>query len=704
MKGREGTATETVSESAAYNEKDRKDLTAADVRFTSKGDTPYAFVMGWPESQTVIRPLATDTALRVGKIQNVELLGYDGKLDWSQGSSGLKVMMPAMEILAYRYQRVRRLAVLVSALMAFGASALAQDSFQQTNSASTQTGGGASRVDPHVVNFWLGEKFVIVGVIMRRLVVALLLSCALLLAQIDIQPGSLNKPERLAWFHNQAFGLIIHWSVDSQTGVVISHSLVGADDAYTKRFFEELPKTFNPHKFDPQDWAALAKLAGIKYVVFTTKHHSGFAMWDTKTTDFGIMHTPYRHDVTRAILDAFWAQGIAPGIYFSPDDFHWLWENKIDIQRKIPNVQPRNNPELMQLDLAQMRELMTNYGPIDVVLIDGEPQGLRDLVWKLQPNTVVTRGAIQTPELYVPGMPLEGIWEAHFTMGTAWQYQPQNEVYKTGGQVIDLLVETRAKGGNLLLDVGPKPDGELPIEQEERLREVALWMQVNHECIYKVRPWVITNEQDVWFTKAENEDTLYAIVKQQPRWVRSQWRDFVFKSVEATPESAVSVLGQNGRVLEYSPEVKPQPTLKQEADGLHIHAMFTQRLQDNSKWPNPIVLKITHVKPTFAPPKVETKRATFDAATETALLTGALLDLGKSPALEVGFEYRSIMGLDASDRSIPWQQGPSTTLDAPGEFTMKLTGLNPEGVYEYRAYVKHPLLTLYGAEQRLPMK
>src|SRR5215472_11065548 len=208
-------------------------------------------------------------------------------------------------------------------------------------------------------------------VIMRRLISAFLLSCALLLAQLDVPPGSLNKPERLEWFHDQAFGLIIHWSVDSQTGVVISHSLVGADEAYTQRFFERLPETFNPRKFAPQDWASLAKLAGIKYVVFTTKHHSGFAMWNTKTTDFGVMHTPYGHDVTREILDAFRAQGIAPGIYFSPDDFHWLWENTIDIQRGIPEVQPRNNPGLMKLDLAQVQELMGNYGPIDVVFFDG---------------------------------------------------------------------------------------------------------------------------------------------------------------------------------------------------------------------------------------------------------------------------------------------------------------------------------------------
>ena len=140
---------------------------------------------------------------------------------------------------------------------------------------------------------------------------AILLLTAAAAAQNDPTAGSRNTPERLEAFRDLGFGLFIHWSVDSQTGVVISHSLAGADEAYTNRFFNDLPKTFNPRKFAPADWAALAKLVGIKYVVFTTKHHSGFAMWDTRTTDFGIMHTPYKHDLTREILDAFRAQGIA---------------------------------------------------------------------------------------------------------------------------------------------------------------------------------------------------------------------------------------------------------------------------------------------------------------------------------------------------------------------------------------------------------
>jgi alpha-L-fucosidase len=517
-------------------------------------------------------------------------------------------------------------------------------------------------------------------------------------------PGSLNKPERIEWFRDIGFGLFIHWSVDSQTGVVISHSLAGADESYTNRFYNELPKTFNPRKFYPQDWAALARLAGIRYVVFTAKHHSGFAMWETQTTDFGVMQTPFQRDIVRATLDAFRAQGIASGLYFSPDDFWWLRKNKIEIQRNIPSVQPSANPGLMKLDQDQVRELMSNYGPIDVLFFDGEPQGMRDLAWRLQPNVVVTRGAIPTPELYVPGIPLEGAWEACYTMGTAWQYQPQNEHYKTGGQLIDLLIETRAKGGNLLLNVGPKPDGELPIEQEERLREIALWMQVNQEAIYGVRPWVITNEQNVWFTKAKDENTVYAIVKQVPQlWARGSWKDFLLKSVKATDQTQVSVLGQNGRVLEYRPAVNPAPSFRQETDGLHIHAMFTQRLQDNSRWPNPIVLKITNARPALTPPKVETSGAKFDRGTGTATLTGRLVDMGNAAALDVGFEYRSIVGLDASDRSIAWQPGPSMRMTAPGSFTLSVPGLSPEGIYEYRAWVKHPLLTINGLEKRLQM-
>src|SRR3954468_10540411 len=166
-----------------------------------------------------------------------------------------------------------------------------------------------------------------------------------------------NQPDRLEWFRDQGFGLFIHWSVDSQLGTVISHSLAGASEDYTRRFFTELPKTFNPRKFHPEDWAVLAKLAGVRYVVFTAKHHSGFAMFPTATTDFNITNTPFQRDITGEVLTAFRKQGIAPGLYFSPDDFWWLYKNGKTIQRHTPDVAPANNPGLLKHDEAQVREL-----------------------------------------------------------------------------------------------------------------------------------------------------------------------------------------------------------------------------------------------------------------------------------------------------------------------------------------------------------
>jgi alpha-L-fucosidase len=133
-----------------------------------------------------------------------------------------------------------------------------------------------------------------------------------------------NKPERVNWFQDLGFGMFIHWNVDVSLGAVISHSLSGASDDYVNKYINELPGYFNPEQFKPKDWAKLAKLAGMKYVVFTAKHHAGFAMFNTKTTPFNVMNTPFKRDITKEIVEAFRAEGIAVGIYFSPDDFYYL--------------------------------------------------------------------------------------------------------------------------------------------------------------------------------------------------------------------------------------------------------------------------------------------------------------------------------------------------------------------------------------------
>ncbi|MCK5280501.1 MAG: alpha-L-fucosidase, partial [Cyclobacteriaceae bacterium] len=290
----------------------------------------------------------------------------------------------------------------------------------------------------------------------------------------------LNKPERLEWLKDAGFGMFIHFSFDSQLGVVISHSMAGASQDYLNRFINDLPKTFNPNKFSGEEIAILAKLAGMKYIVLTTKHHSGFCLWDTETTDFNIMETPFAKDLVKEYVEACKKYGLAVGFYYSPEDFHWLHRNGQTVRRRFPGPIPDDvMNKYLDFTEKQLTELMTNYGKIDVFFFDGGEGPLqeksKEVVWRIQPNVLVTRGAISTPEQHVPGLASEDAWEANATMGTQWQYKPTNDNYKSGGRLIEILIESRAKGGTFLLNVGPKPNGQLPIEQEERLREVAAW-------------------------------------------------------------------------------------------------------------------------------------------------------------------------------------------------------------------------------------
>lgn len=436
---------------------------------------------------------------------------------------------------------------------------------------------------------------------MRITLISLLLLIVLCSGQLtaqEMQILNLNKPERENWFTNLGFGMFIHWSHDSQLGSVISHSMVGASEAYLQRYVEELPKTFNPRKFNPDEWASLAKLAGMKYMVFTAKHHNGFCMYDTETTDFNIMNTPFGRDATREVIDAFRAQGIAIGLYFSPDDFWLLREQGHAVSRQREAALPSNNTALVDYDKRQMRELLTNYGKIDIVFLDGIEQygktELAKLCWEIDPDIVVTRGAMETPEQEIPNEPLPAPWEACFTMGTQWQFKPTNENYKSGTDIINKLVEIRAKGGNWLLNVGPRPDGTLPQEQEDRLREVALWQFVNQEAITDIEPWNIIREENVWFTKAKSENTVYAIITNTP-WKYGERKTLQLRTLQGNDNTRVSVLGHDGEILEYQPEVDPLPYVYVNENGITLDIMRAQRLYNDRTWPNPIVVKIENV-------------------------------------------------------------------------------------------------------------
>lgn len=408
----------------------------------------------------------------------------------------------------------------------------------------------------------------------------------------------LNDPEREEQFMDWGLGMFVHWSIDSQLGSVISHSMVGASERYLDRYINELPRTFDPKRYDPDEWMAIANLAGVKYMVFTTKHHNGFCLWDTKTTDFSIMHTPYGKDIVHAYVDACRRHGIKVGFYFSPEDFIFLHRLGETIRRV--GTSGREKEPLLAYNKRQLDELFGNYGPIDVVFFDGgEKEELAQYIHQLQPQCLVTRGEMETPEQRLPKEPLPGPWESCFTLGTQWQFKPTNEDYKSGGQLINMLIETRAKGGNLLLNVGPEPSGAIPFEQERIFRELGLWMFINDESIHNVRPCEVVGEGKIWYTQSKDGKSVYVFLTEftgKNRWKHGERKQIVLTYWRATDQTRISVLGQNDKVLEYTPDADPRSGFTQTDAGLELSVMRAQRIYNNRAWPNTVVVKLENVE------------------------------------------------------------------------------------------------------------
>ncbi|SEP14279.1 alpha-L-fucosidase [Mucilaginibacter sp. OK283] len=507
---------------------------------------------------------------------------------------------------------------------------------------------------------------------------------------------NLNKPERELWLKNTGLGLFIHFSMDGQLGVVISHSLVGASDDYVNRYFTELPKTFDPSKFDPHQIAVLAKLAGMKYIVFTSKHHSGFCMWDTKTTGFNITNTPYKKDLLKEFVDATREVGLQVGFYFSPEDFNFLRDHHITISRTDVKMDAATRKAYDDYTRQQCEELMTKYGKIDVLFIDGDPKEIvKQTCWKLQPDLLITRGAIKTPEQIMPGAMINEPWLSCITMGTAWGYQPTNERYKSGSQLIGLLIEARAKGGSLLLNVGPKPNGELPIEQEERLREMSAWYFINRECVDDVRSWVVSKEGNIWFT-AKNGHTLYAIVTDAADWKEGTRKTFLIRSAISTPDTKISVLGQNSQVIEYkSDDVSCSYT--QTAKGLEVSVVKAQRIYDDHRWPNPVVIKLDNVNPAF-------KEAVIVETGGTALSKGLVVLKGrivnyKTPLVKLArFDYRPYRGQVETLYAGKWTASAWVPVKPDGSFELTLP---LKGSYEYKAVAQQENVEIEGENKLL---
>jgi len=513
---------------------------------------------------------------------------------------------------------------------------------------------------------------------------------------------NLNKPERVEWFRNTGAGLFIHFGVDGQLGIVISHSLVGASDDYVDRYFSELPRTFDPSRWNPHEIAVLARLAGMKYIVFTTKHHSGFCMWDTRTTPFNVMNTPFHKDLLKEYVEATRAEGLGVGFYFSPEDFYFLHQHHLPVSRTDVQMDAATRKAYDDYNRSQCEELMTHYGKIDVLFIDGEPKEVvKQTCWKLQPDLLITRGAMKTPEQVLPGGSIPDPWLSCITMGTAWQYQPTNERYKTGNQLIGLAIEARAKGGSLLLNVGPKPNGELPIEQEERLREMAAWYFINHECMDSVNSWVVSREKDTWFT-AKKDKTLYAIVTDTRNWKEGERKTFLLHSVKGKVDTRISVLGQNSQIIEYKKE-DVGCRYRQTPEGLEVSVVKAQRIYDDHRWPNPVVIKLENIAPVFAA-AVSVQTGDYKTGAEGMLLTGSIGDPGSGGPAEVSkpssgpggrshdagvksarFYYRPYTGQVETLYAEEWKTTPLVPIQPDGSFSLLMTSFEKNKQYEYKA-------------------
>ncbi len=383
-----------------------------------------------------------------------------------------------------------------------------------------------------------------------------------------IKPTEPLVIQKLQDWQDWKFGVIIHWGAYSQWGVVESWSLCPEDEGwcvrrgpyasdYTayKKAYENIRKEFNPINFNPDKWAAAAKGAGMKYVVFTTKHHDGFCMFDTKYTDYKITDAGSafgsnpKSNVAKEVFSSFNKQGLAIGAYFSKPDWHnenYWWPYFPSIDRNV-NYDPKKYPEkwksFQDFTYNQVEELMKGYGKIDILWLDGgwvrpaeslteesrpwigknqwiqdvNIPRIADMARKLQPGLLMVDRSVhgayenyRTPEQQVPTTVPGYPWESCITLGDAWYSTGPNGKYKSVKQVIQLLINIVAKGGNLLLGLGPDKTGDLVPEVYERLKGIGEWMNTNSEAIYATVPYPPYQTGQWRFTKSRKTETLYA--------------------------------------------------------------------------------------------------------------------------------------------------------------------------------------------------
>ena len=355
----------------------------------------------------------------------------------------------------------------------------------------------------------------------------------------------LNKLDK---WQDQKFGVLFHWGLYSVEGIVESWSICAEDvdwisrpkgspvdyNEYKKWYFG-LKDKLNPVDFNPEQWADVMEDAGMKYMIFTTKHHDGFCMFDSKYTDFSIANGPFknnpRSNVAYHVFDAFRKKGFMMGCYFSKPDWHceWFWNPYFATPNRNENYKISRHPEWWKnyqtFTQNQLNELMSDYGSFDILWLDGgwvtgEDIHLDDVLEKARkkhPGLISVDRTIrgknenyQTPERGIPATQLDCPWESCITLSNDWGWKP-NAPYKSPQKVINTLVEICAKGGCLVLGVGPTPEGIIEKPVVDRLHKVGEWLRKNGKAIYNTRTTPNYNTGNTWFTADKDGKTIYAI-------------------------------------------------------------------------------------------------------------------------------------------------------------------------------------------------
>lgn len=340
------------------------------------------------------------------------------------------------------------------------------------------------------------------------------------------------------WFPNAKLGIFLHWGLYSVDGVTESWSFFNGQVPYDKYFAQA--SGFTASKYDPDEWARVFKASGATYAVLTTKHHDGMALWNTEANDFSVVkQTPAGRDLIGPYVDALRKHGIKVGLYFSHLDWHH--PDYATLAPPAGTAKPNkyaystdgDHPErwenFKRFQRAQLKELCTQFNP-DLLWFDGDwertdeqwdMKGLRDQLHEWCPNVVINSrlgsyGDYATPEQALPVVRPDGIWEFCVTVNDNWGYVDGDENHKSPHQIVRLLMETIAMGGNLLLDIGPYEDGTLQPAQVERLEALGAWIDRNREMVFGAGEGLPAGHHYGPTMLSPDQTTLYAVCYDRP--------------------------------------------------------------------------------------------------------------------------------------------------------------------------------------------